>query len=271
MTLRTMLSTNAERPQVEALLDMLVNAAVFIGAADGRLGESELNLFIDSMREVVSSVGNEALVTSIGSTTSLLDRARKARRDLKAQGEEAFLKQLAQRFPVSNVRAGLVLAYRIVLADGKTTATEASAFEKLAAVLGIDSAESQVLREVATQARPADKRGLRSSLELLQGLEKTGWTKHGDDAVSFQSAVGNRLLLELEASESSLHVRLQANTGEPTLLICFFGENLNGLLAVLDAIKTTLSPLTLNEKLPALRVVSERVFIKSEGRLSAPP
>jgi tellurite resistance protein len=273
MTVRKILSARAARPQVEGMLQALVEAAVFIGGADGRFGEDELNVFIDSMREVVSSAVGEEFLDTMASTGKLLDLARGARKTLHAKGEGRFLSELAVRFPGAFARDGLVLAYRVVLADGKVTAKEAAAFEALAKALGVEVSETEVLKQLATHAETASKRGHRgSSIEALLTLPALGWSPHKDEhfdaGMTFNQADGGVLSLELDSGESVLHVHVNGPDGKGPHLVCFFGESLPALLAVLDGIKATLMPATLGEKLPALRAVCPELFVEHEGRFA---
>ena len=118
-TVRKILSARAARPKVEGMLQALVEAAVFIGGSDGRFDEDELDVFIDSMREVVSAAVGDEFLESMAATHKLLDQARGARRLLREQGTDTFLRQLAPKFAGPFGRDGLVLAWRVVLADGR--------------------------------------------------------------------------------------------------------------------------------------------------------
>lgn len=273
MSVRKILSARAARPMVEEMMASLVNAAVYIGGADGRFGEDELNVFIDSMREVVSSAVGEGSLESLASTARLLDQARAARKDLHLKGSVTFLAQLANKFPPHFSRDGLVLAYRIVLADGKVTDKEAAAFEALAASLGVELAEIQVLKELAAHSETASKQGHRgTSIELVQALEKEGWKRlkddHFDAGVLFQQTDGGQLSLELDSGESVLHVHVNGAEGKGPHLLCFFGDALPALLAVLNGLKSSLRASSLGEKLPAVRAVCSEVFVEHQGKFA---
>lgn len=273
MSVRKILSAKAARPQVEQMMEALVHAAVFIGGADGRFGEDELNVFIDSMREVVSSAVGEQALDDLASTGKLLDQARTARRSLQNEGSEAFLSGLATRFPNHFARDGLVLAYRIVMADGKVTAKEAEAFEALSAALGLEVQETKVLEELAERSEAASKAGYRgTSVEQVKALEARGWNgvveESSDASVTFTQEGGGTVSLELDSGESVLHVNVSAADGKGPHLVCFFGEQLPALLSVLDGIKSELKPSTLGQKLPAVRAVCGEVFVEHEGKFA---
>lgn len=274
MNVRKILSARAARPQVEAMMESLVHSAVFIGGADGRFGEDELNVFIDSMREVVSSAVGDQALDDLASTARLMDQARKARVSLQKEGAEAFLSGLATRFPSNFSRDGLVLAYRIVLADAKVTEKEAKAFEALASALGLELAETQVLKDLAAQSEAASKAGYRgTSTEQLRELEQRGWSvvpkdDSFDASVSFTQPDGGKLVLELDSGESVIHVNVSSADGKGPHLVCFFGERLPALLAVLDGLRHELKPSTLGEKLPAVRAVCSELFVEHEGRFA---
>ena len=273
MSVRKILSARAARPMIEAMMASLVDAAVYIGGADGRFGEDELNVFIDSMRAVVSSVVGEGSLESLASTARLLDQARAARKDLHVKGNVTFLAQLAHKFPPHFARDGLVLAYRIVLADGEVTGKEAAAFEALAASLGVEATETQVLKEMATHGDTASRQGHRgTSIELVKTLEREGWTRleddHFDAGVLFKQTDGGLLSLELDSGESVLHVHVNGAEGKGPHLVCFFGDGLPALLAVLNGIKASLRASSLGEKLPAVRAVCSEVFVEHQGKFA---
>lgn len=269
MTVRKILSARAARPKVDEMLDALVEAAAFIGRADGRFGEAELETFIDSMREVVRAAVGDEFLESLGATSGLLDRARKARRALLELGREKYLQALVPKFPGAFARDGLVLAYRIVLADGRVTTAEAEAFEQLARALGVEVEETQVLKELASKSEVARLRGRQGqSVEAVLALAEKAWQlKPASDEYDAAVTYG-ALTLELDAAESALDVFVRDADGNGPQLRCLFGENLGGLLAVLDSVKPEFTPATLGEKLPAIRAVCPEVFVAHQGRFA---
>lgn len=273
MTVRKILSARTARPKVDEMLGALVHAAVFIGGADGRFGEEELEVFIDSMREVVSAAVGPEFLDTAASTSKLLDFARVARRDLLAKGEQRFLAELAPKFPGAFSRDGLVLAYRIVLADGKVTEKEAKAFEALADSLGVDVSEIDVLKQLASHAENASQRGHHGEdIEAMLGLERTGWqrarSEDFDAGARFAQPGGSRLVLELDSAESVLHVHVLDAEGNGPHLLCFFHDKLPALLAVLDGVKDSLLTSTVGEKLPAVKAVCPELFVERAGKFA---
>jgi hypothetical protein len=250
------------------MLGALVDAAVFIGRADGRFSEAELNVFIDSMREVVSAAVGDDASDDFTSTPKLLDLARAARARLQREGADAFLASLAPRFHGPFGRDGLVLAYRIVLADGRVTAEEAAAFRRLAEALGLEVAETEALEALA---RPARTERATEAIARVNALHAQGWAPVPDSVMDasarFVQPDGGRVDLEFDTTDGTLHVQLSSG-GEPgPHLLCRVGEALPGLLAVLEAIKTSLTPATLDEKLPALKAVCPELFLEADGRV----
>ena len=269
MTVRKILSARTARPKVDEMLEALVEAAVFIGRADGRFGEEELDTFIDSMREVVRAAVGEEFLDSLGATSGLLDRARKARRTMLSIGREKYLEQLAPKFPGAFARDGLVLAYRIVLADGEVTSNEAEAFEQLAKALGVEVEETQLLKKLAAKSEVARQRGKAGeSIEAVLALSEKGWQRRPASDEYDASVSHAALTLELDAGESALDVFVRDADGNGPQLRCLFGESLGGLLAVLDSVKGELTPGTLGEKLPALRAVCPEVFVAHAGKFA---
>lgn len=276
MTVRKILSARAARPKVEGMLQALVEAAVFIGGSDGKFGEEELDVFIDSMREVVSAAVGDDFLDTMASTSRLLDQARAARRSLSSLGHEKFLAMLAPKFEGPFGRDGLVLAWRVVLADGRVTDAEAKAFEQLATALGIEVDETRVLRELATKSEAASHRGHQgANIEELHRLEAKGWLKAPagkelgfDASVEHAQATGGKLVLELDASESVLHLHVLGAEGKGPHLRCLFGDSLPALLAVLDGLRDSLQVTTLGEKLPALRAVCPELFVSHDGKFA---
>lgn len=276
MTVRKILSARTARPKVEGMLQALVEAAVFIGGADGRFGEEELDVFIDSMREVVSAAVGDEFLDSLGATSRLLDQARHARGQLLKLGAPAYLQSLAPHFEGEFARDGLVLAYRVVLADGQVTTKEAEAFEALAKALGVEVEETEVLKELATKSELASHQGHRGdSIEHVLKLEGPHWTKlvggkdQGFDAgVAHAQAGGGRLALELDAAESVLHVHVEDADGAGPHLVCLFHEALPALLAVLNGLRDTLLVATIGSTMPAIRAVCPDVFVEHRGRFA---
>lgn len=274
MAVRKILSARMARPRVERMLEALVEAAVFIGRADGQFGEQELEVFIDSMREVVSAAVGEEFLESLASTTRLLDQTRGARSRLITEGRPAFLAQLAPKFHGEFARDGLVLAYRVVLADGHVTDGEAQAFADLAGALGVEVVETEVLKDLAAKWDAAS--GTAPDAEVVQAvvsLEARGWKRF--EAEGFDAAVehlqpeGSRLRLELDAREHVLHVHMLDAVGAGPRLVCLFLETPEGLLTVLDALKESLTASTLQSKLPALKAVSPELFVEQNGKFSS--
>ncbi|MFT3711979.1 MAG: hypothetical protein QM817_30425 [Archangium sp.] len=272
MTVRKILSARSAKPKVEEMLQALVEAAVFIGGSDGRFGEEELNVFIDTMREVVTAAVGDEFVDSMAATPKLLDLARRARASLRTSGEAKFLEAVAPKFLKHGpfARDGMVLAWRVVLADGRVTEKEAAAFEALAKALNVEIDEVRVLKELAAKSEAASKLGHRGeNIERLNALVSKGWVAvpagadTGFDAgVHHHQPTGDVLQLELDASESALHVLVGASIH----LVCLFGENVEPLLAVLDGLRNSLTPTTLMEKLPAIRAVCPEVFVERDGK-----
>lgn len=273
MPVRKILSARSARPRVEAMLEALVEAAVYIGRADGRFGEEELDVFIDSMREVVAAAVGEAFLDELASAPRLLDAARRARARLIDLGRADFLAALAPKFHGDFSRDGLILAYRVVLADGKVTDAEAQAFEALAHALGLQVAEIEVLKDLAAQWKVGGGASERArAIEQLGALEARGWkgfpVEGFDLGVEHLQEHGARLRLELDARETVLHVHVLDAAGAGPRLVCLYGQSLPGLLAVLDAMKDSLTAATLQQKLPAVRAVCPELFVEQQGRLS---
>jgi tellurite resistance protein len=265
---RKILSARAARPRVAEMLEALVEAAAFIGRADGRFSEAELNVFIDSLREVVSAAVGDEAVESLASTPRLLDLARAARGKLLKQGRASFLEALAPRFPGAFARDGLILAYRIVLADGQVTPEEAAAFRELASAFGLEVAETEVLEALAHPGRgPAGS----AAVEQVNALRERGWVPVPDSAMDASARYprpGGALDVELDATDGTLHVLVAGDGAAGPHLLFRFGDALPGLLAVLEALKESLTPATLDEKLPALRAVCPDLFVERDGRFA---
>lgn len=257
------------------MLQALVEAAVFMGAANGLFKEEEIEVFIDSMREVVSAAVGDEFLDTMAATPKLLDQARAAQRKLRDLGSEKFLSELAPRFTGPFGRDGLVLAWRIVLADGRVSHDEASAFEALARALNIDVDETRVLREFASKSEAASKRGHRgASLEHLRVLDEQHWQRLTPETTDFDLGLahtqgdGGKLVLELSTRDSVLHVQVLSPAGNGPRLRCLFEDSLPALLAVLDGLRETLKPSTMGEKLPALRAVCPELYVEHEGKFS---
>lgn len=264
---RKILSARTARPRVDEMLEALVEAAAYIGKADGRYSEPELNVFIDSLREVVSvAVGDEA-VDTLAATPRLLDLARAARAKLLKLGPLSYLEALAPRFPGAFARDGLILAHRIALADGRVTPEEATAFRELAGAFGLEVAETEALEALARRgAGPGE-----ASVELVHALRARGWTAVPDSAMDASARFlrpGGALDVELDAADGTLHVQVAGDGEAGPHLLFRFDDRLPGLLAVLEALKDSLTPATLDEQLPALRAVCPDLFVERDGRFA---
>ncbi len=266
---RKILSARTARPKVEEMLAALVDAAAFIGRADGRFSEAELNVFIDSLREVVAAAVGDEAVESLVTTPRLLDLARSARARLRAEGPERFLEALAPRFPGAFAGDGLVLAYRIVLADGHVTAEEAAAFRRLAGALGLEVAETEALEALA---QPPKGPGPDAAVAQVKALSARGWLPVPDSVMDasarWKRTDGAALDLELDAADGTLHVQLPDGVEAGPHLLCRFGDALPGVLAVLEALRDSLSAKTLDDKLPALRAVCPELFLERDGHFT---
>lgn len=274
MSVRKLFRTGSSPADAQALLSALVHAAVYIGSADGRFSEEELDVFIDTMREVVSSAGGPEFLSTLASTAALLDQARKARSALRSQGESAYLAHLAPQFESEFVRPGLVLAYRIIIADGAVSTKEEAAFEALAKTLNVPPAECATLKQLATVSEAASQRGHRGqSIELFRQLTEHGWrpfpTKEKDVAcLRHEQSPGGWVELELNSSESSLHLSILDAQGQGPQLLCLFHDTLPALLSVIDEHKDALSPASYAMHLPKLRAACSHLFVEYQGRWS---
>lgn len=104
-------------------LEALVEAAVFIGRADGQFSEAELEVFIDHIRVIVGEPV---------SASELINLARRARTSLRALGREAYLQQLRVKLrgvPKAEVEA---LAHAIAHAEGLKPVEQAAIDDLLA-------------------------------------------------------------------------------------------------------------------------------------------
>lgn len=282
MTVRKILSARAAKAQVDDILAALVDAAVFIGRADGRFSEDELDVFIDTMREVISSAVGDDFVGEFASTPRLLDLARVARQRLKHLGASAYLEELAPRVPAHLQREALVLAYRVVMADGQVTPDEAASYRALAQAFGVAVHEADTLEDLAAKSEAASRQGHRGgAIEEVQALEAQGWADpyHGrtprppeaewfDVVLEAPGAPGTRLLLELDATESVLHLQVLGADGQGPHLIFLYAGTPAGLLAVVNAVKGALSPETFRAQLPAFKAVCPDLFLELGGTFS---
>ena len=255
------------------MLQALVEAAVFIGRADGRFGEQELEVFIDSMREVVAAAVGDDFLDELVSTPKLLDQVRAARSALNRDGRGVFLEKLAQRFHGEFSRDGLVLAYRLVLADGKVTEAEANAFAQLADALGLEVAEIEALQALAAQWKVGGGAALRDAhVARFSAMQTHGWHRFQADGfdlgLEYVQREGGRVRLELDGRQTVLHVHVLDGAGAGPRMVCLYGEALDALLAVLDALKDTLTTATFQSKLPAIRAVSPELFVEQNGRFT---
>lgn len=276
MTVRKILSARAARPHVEALLKGLVHAAVYMAHSDGVFREVEVDSLIDSVRDVVRRAVGEEFLGELASTPQLLDWGREARAALRTTKEEDYLAEVAQAFQGGFKRDALIVAYRICAADGAIKPPEAAAFRKLAQAMGLSGHELEALESMARRAA-ADAHPGPDALAVarVKALLTRGWRDPFADAraaglepdwydasVAWFSPSGAVLRLDLDAEAHALHVHLGA-----LHLVVPYGAKLDELLALVDDVKETLGPETLDVYLPRLTALCGDVFVERDGQL----
>lgn len=279
MTVRSILSARSARPQVAGMLRGLVRAAVFLGRADGHLGEAEVERLIDGVRDfVVKTVGEEHLA-DLASTSRLLDDARAARAALRVDGDLKYLEELAAAFPVAFRRDALIAAHHVVTADGAITPDEHAAFGRLAAALGISPEELpalEVMAEVLGVSRDDDDAHLEEAVDHLTNLTEHGWRDASAELKGelrwFDGCVAHdgpaaRLRLDLDARERVLHITVNGPNAPGPHIICLYGHELHTVLTLIDRVKDRLNPANVPQLLADLVVPSEALFLERDGRL----
>lgn len=281
MTVRKILSARSARPQVEALLRGLVRAAVYMARADGQFGEAEVESLIDSVREVVVAAIGEEYLQELASAPHLLDWARDARRELLQKGEAAYLADLASRFEGGFRKDALIVAYRIIAADGTIAPDEAEAFRKLSLAMGFQGNELDALESMASStAKRAQPGRDEAALASFKSLYARGWSDPFaglrasgievawyDASAQHRGAAGWSLRLDLDAQERSLHLHFLEGEKEGPHLLLLYGERFDAVLDLIDGAKAELSPVTFDAWLPRLVAVCPDVFLERDGRL----
>jgi tellurite resistance protein len=281
MTVRSILSARSARPQLEAMLRGLVRAAVYLGRADGQLGEAEVEHLIDSVRKFAADAVGEEHLADLVTVSRLLDEARAARAALRVEGEANYLAKLAELFQSGFRRDALIVARRIVAADGVLAPEETAAFSKLAHALGLSPEEAAAIEVLATSSWVdiEDADHLDEAREQLEDLHTHGWhdafpelKAAGYELRSFDASIAHtsniaRLRIDLDARERVVHVNVMELNGPGPHVICIYGNSLNGVLSLIDQVKDRVSPATVPQLLSDLVVRCDALFLERDGRL----
>lgn len=140
-TVRHLFTARLARPKVEASLRALVQAAVFLAAADGGVDEREVESLVDGLRAVLAKLVGSEHVDEYGKVSWLLDEARGALKTLKLQGDGPYLAAIAAALEGDLKRDAVKVAFDVVRADGLERPAERAALDTLAKALGLDVAE----------------------------------------------------------------------------------------------------------------------------------
>lgn len=141
VTVRHLFTARTARPKLEATLRALVQAAVYLASADGKVEEPEVETLVDDLRAVIArSVGMENL-DEYAKVSTLLDEARMAVQALATHGPDEFVAGLAAVLEGDFRRDALKLALDVVRANGTISNPEVRALEVLAKALGVPAAD----------------------------------------------------------------------------------------------------------------------------------
>lgn len=140
-SVRHLFTARTARPKLEATMRALVQAAVYLASADGRVEEKEIETLVDDLRAVMArSVGLESL-DEYAKVSVLLDEARMAVQALATHGAPEFLSGIAGVLEGDFRRDALKIALDVVRADGDISESEVRALEALAKAVGLPAAD----------------------------------------------------------------------------------------------------------------------------------
>lgn len=284
MSIRKIFSARAAQPKVEAALQAIVKAAVFLGCADGSLEEVEVDSLVDGVREVARKAVGDALAAKLVPVPRLLDWARQALHDFASRGEAAFLEDTARALQGDFKRDALMVAFRVLAADHTIEPREEAAFRRLVAALGYEAQEKDALAQMAKASVAAMPHGPDAEgIELVKGLQHRGWKDpfvelraagvevHWFDAslqyVPSSAPAKTLLRVDLDAHERALHLHVTDERDVGPHLILYYGKALPQLLQYLDSVKDSLSLASVEEHLRKLHALCPDLFLESEGRL----
>jgi tellurite resistance protein len=140
-TVRHLFTARAARPKVEASLRALVQASMFLAAADGEVDEREVESLVDGLRAVLLKLVGAEHLDEYGKVSWLLDEARAARKALTLRGPGPTLEGIAAALEGDLRRDAVKVAWDVVRADGLERPAERAALDTLAKALGLDVAE----------------------------------------------------------------------------------------------------------------------------------
>lgn len=141
MTVRHLFTARLARPKLEATLRALVQAAVYLASADGKVEELEIETLVDDLRAVMArSVGMENL-DEYAKVSVLLDEARQGVQALATHGAAEFLAGIAAVLEGDFRRDALKIALDVVRSDGDISDAEIRALEALATAVGVPASD----------------------------------------------------------------------------------------------------------------------------------
>ena len=141
VTVRHLFTARMARPKLEATLRALVQAAVYLASADGKVAELEVETLVDDLRAVIArSVGMENL-DEYAKVSVLLDEARQGVQALATHGPAEFLAGIAAVLEGDFRRDALKIALDVVRSDGDISDAEIRALEALATAVGLPASD----------------------------------------------------------------------------------------------------------------------------------
>lgn len=139
--IRHLFTARSARPRVEATVKALVQTAVTLASADGRVEEREIESLVDGLRAVMIKTVGEEHVDEYAKVSLLLDEARSAVRHLASAGEPMLIAEIADALEGEFKQDALMVASAVVWADGIVTEAERATLARLAAALEIGADE----------------------------------------------------------------------------------------------------------------------------------
>lgn len=129
--LRHLFTARSARPQLEAAVRALVQAAIVIASADGKVEEREVEALVDALRATLARLVGAEGVDDFAQVPHLLDEARHAMRLLARDGEPAVLDAISTALQGDLRAEALRIAQAVVAADGTMSDAETRAVERL--------------------------------------------------------------------------------------------------------------------------------------------
>lgn len=272
--IRPLFSARAAEPRVLQALEAIVKAAIAMGRADGQFSQAELEALVDAVRDVAAAAVGPDRVQQVAPTPRLMDWARQGVHQLRTEGRDALVAQVASLLSGDFRRHALGVAVRVIAADGVMTEKELDAFRHLARAVHLQEAEQDLLETLARAGRRGIVRD--DDVEAVRSLLRRGWTQARPGApgapawydvwATYRGPQAS-LRVELDAPERVLHLHVESPDAAPVHALFAYGLSLAPLVDAIDADRDGVTPATVHSHLARWVAQAPDTFVEADGVL----